>query len=208
MIVFCLDIDDEITNFIEVESFFEDVEHEVAMGAFRSLVHSETLGETCEKAYELIQLLRLGKIEQGAVSSAARFKSLNARWFGITGAKKKVEESHGDEQVYIERDSLVKMKYKRGGDEHVCFYQVLCIFSKNYNKWFVHLDEEKVPFVQGSKKYKVLVRMMKYAGPNTYDEVKLEKTGEWSPKAVYRIAFMADVMSVEAKLESEATLWD
>ena len=50
--------------------------------------------------------------------------------------------------------------------------------------------------------------MMKYAGPNTYDEVKLEKTGEWSPKAVYRIAFMADVMSVEAKLESEATLWD
>ena len=80
--------------------------------------------------------------------------------------------------------------------------------QKSYNKWFAHLDKEKVPFVQGSKKYKVLVRMMKYAGPNTYDEVKLEKTGEWSPKAVYRIAFMADVMSVEAKLESEATLWD
>ena len=75
------------------------------------------------------------------------------------------------------------MKYKRGGVEHVCYYQVLCIFSKHYNKWFVHLDEENVPFVQGSKKYKVLVRMMKYAGPNTYEEVKLEKTGEWNPKA-------------------------
>ena len=35
------------------------------MGAFRSLVHSETLGETCEKAYELIQLLRLGKLNKG-----------------------------------------------------------------------------------------------------------------------------------------------
>ena len=50
--------------------------------------------------------------------------------------------------------------------------------------------------------------MMKYAGPNIYEEVKLEKTGEWSPKAVYRIAFMADVMSVETKLESENSLWD
>ena len=177
------------------------------MTSFRSLVSSGTLGKTCEKAYELIQLLRMGKIEQGAVSSAARFKSLNARWFGIKGAKK-VEESNGDEPVYIDRDSLVKMKYKRGRVEHDCYYQVLCIFSKSYNKWFVHLDDEKVPFVQGSKKYKFLVRMMKYAGPNIYEEVKLEKTGEWSPKAVYRMAFMADVMSVETKLESENSLWD
>ena len=81
----------------------------------------------------------------------------------------------------------------------------MCILSKNYNKWFVHLDDTKVPFVPCSKQYKFLVRLMKFAGPNTYEEVKLEKTGEWSPKAVFRIAFMAEILSVENELESG---WD
>ena len=50
--------------------------------------------------------------------------------------------------------------------------------------------------------------MLEYVGPNTYQEVKLEKTGEWSPKAVFRIAYMADVMSVEMVLESEDDMWN
>lgn len=177
------------------------------MNAFKSLVKSDTLSDTCRNAYELIQLLRLGKIEQGSVSSAANFKSLNARWFGVKATMKKTEDTCGENSLYIERDSLVKMKYKRGGDEVIRFYQVLCIFSKHYNKWFVHLDDSKVPFVQGSKKYKILARMMEFVGVNEYKEVKLEKTGEWSPKAVYRIGFMADILSVETKLESEEDWW-
>ena len=49
--------------------------------------------------------------------------------------------------------------------------------------------------------------MMEFVGVNEYKEVKLEKTGEWSPKAVYRIGFMADILSVETKLESDEDLW-
>ena len=50
--------------------------------------------------------------------------------------------------------------------------------------------------------------MLEYTGPNTHQEVKLEKTGEWSPKAVFRIVYMADVMSVEMGLESEDDVWN
>ena len=50
--------------------------------------------------------------------------------------------------------------------------------------------------------------MLECTGPNIYEEVKLEKTGEWSPKAVFRIGYMADVMSVEMELESEEEAWD
>ena len=204
--IFVKDIDDELTSFFEVESFFEEVKHDEAMAAFKTLMNSNNLAESCQKAHAFIQLLRLGKIEEGSVSSAARFKSLNARWFGVKEVKKsQSEESCGNEMVYIHRNSLIKMKYKRGGTETVLYYQVMCIFSKNYNKWFVHLDDTKVPFVPGSKQYKFLVRLMKFAGPNTYEEVKLEKTGEWSPKAVFRIAFMAEILSVENELENG---WD
>ena len=202
------DIDDEITTFFELETFFNDVKHDDAMNAFKNLMHSESLAQSCNNAYALIQLLRLGKIEEGSISSAARFKSLNARWFGVKGSKQKSEESCGDEQVYIQRNTLIKMKYKRGRTEHTVYYQVMCIFSKHYNKWFVHLDDTKVPFVPGSKKYKILARMLEYVGPDTYQEVKLEKTGEWSPKAVFRIAYMADVMSVEMVLESKDDMWN
>ena len=48
---------------------------------------------------------------------------------------------------------------------------------------------------------------MKFVGPNTYEEVKLEKTSEWSPKAVFHIAFLAEIMSVESELESEEGVW-
>ena len=100
------------------------------------------------------------------------------------------------------------MKYKRAGVEMVVYYQVLCIFSKNYNKWFVHLEDDKVPFVHGSKKYKILVRMMNHVSANTYTEVKLETDGDWSPKAVYRIAYLADVISVLTKLQTVDDIWD
>ena len=117
------ELDDEILNFVAIETFFEDVENDNAMNAFKSLVKSDNLSDTCRNAYELIQLLRLGKIEQGSVSSAANFKSLNARWFGVKATMKKTEDTTiGENSHYIERDSLVKMKYKRGGNEVIRFY--------------------------------------------------------------------------------------
>ena len=78
--IFVKDIDDELTSFFEVESFFEEVKHDEAMAAFKTLMNSNNLAESCQKAHAFIQLLRLGKIEEGSVSSAVCFKSLNARW--------------------------------------------------------------------------------------------------------------------------------
>ena len=40
-----------------------------------------------------------------------------------------------------------------------------------------------------------------------FEEVKLEKNGKWSPKAVFRIVYLGDVLSVETKLESSNDGW-
>ena len=109
--------------------------------------------------------------------------------------------------VWIERDTLVTLKYKQGGrngQETVQYYRVLGIFSKHYNKWFVELDHKKIKFAPGSKKYKLLVRMMeKQSAAGDYEEVQVAKDGKWSPKAVFRNVYLADVLSVGTKLESD-----
>ena len=66
--IFVKDIDDKLTSFFEVESFFEEVKHDEAMAAFKTLMNSNNLAESCQKAHAFIQLLRLGKIEEGSVS--------------------------------------------------------------------------------------------------------------------------------------------
>ena len=58
-----------------------------------------------------------------------------------------------------------------------------------------------------SKKYKLLIRMMKMTENLEFEEVELKKDGKWSPKAVFRIVSLADVMSVEMKLESSNDSW-
>ena len=84
---------------------------------------------------------------------------------------------------YIERDGLIKMRCQRGKSVSIEFYRVLAIFSKHYNKWFIDWDSDKFLFVQGSKKYKVLARMMQKDGEEM-KEVELEKDGH-SPCSVY-----------------------
>ena len=57
-------------------------------------------------------------------------------------------------------------------------YRVLAIFSKFYNKWYIEWDNDRVPFQKGSKKYKILARLLqKVGGPGQYEEVELEKGG-------------------------------
>ena len=43
--------------------------------------------------------------------------------------------------------------------------------------------------------------MMKKASASSYEEVELKKDGNWSPKAVFHTVYLADVLSVETKLE-------
>ena len=71
-------------------------------------------------------------------------------------------------------------------------YRVLGIFNKHYNKWFSGFEEKQVVFSPHSttsgtysKKYKLLLRMMKLREQSGYEEVELKKDSEWSPKAVF-----------------------
>ena len=62
--------------------------------------------------------------------------------------------------VYIERYSIITMKCKQGSTESIEYYGVLGIFSKYYNKWFVHIDSDKIMWNKYCKKYKVLARLI------------------------------------------------
>ena len=55
--------------------------------------------------------------------------------------------------------------------------------------------------------YKQLARMMKLTEQSDYEEVELRTDGEWSPKTVFRAVSLADVLSVETKLESSNDIW-
>ena len=156
----------------------------------------------------------MGKIKKGSASVAGIFKSLLSWWFG--DKKKKKEDDKGkDSGNFIERDTLIKLSVKKEGQTIVWNYRVLGIFSKHYNKWFVEFDTRKqvvfnpqsTTWKTYSKKYKLLTRMMKLTEQSDYEEVELKKDGEWSPKAVFRIVSLADVLSVETKLESLNDVW-
>ena len=49
--------------------------------------------------------------------------------------------------------------------------------------------------------------MMKKTQQSEFEEVELKKDGKWSPKAVFRIVSLKDVLSVEMKLESSNDDW-
>ena len=97
------------------------------------------------------------------------------------------------------------------------YYRVLGIFDKYYNKWFPEFEKDKrVTFNPQpgkkwkaySERYKLLVRMMiKTQQLSEFEEVELKKDGKWSPKAVFRIVSLKDVLSVEMKLESSNDVW-
>jgi hypothetical protein len=54
---------------------------------------------------------------------------------------------------------LIEMKCKCRS-ETIEYYHVLDIFSKGYNKWWIHLDGDKVLLIPRTKKDKIFDRMM------------------------------------------------
>lgn len=179
---------------------------------FRTLLKCTSIQEINEHVLSLIQLLQMGKIEQGSLSSAAKYKSLQARWFSAKNDITKMDKSEVDEKgmngMFIERDRLVTINVKRGKQQHAALYRVLSIFSKHYNKWFFHLDDEQISKNEETgKKYKILVRMVKRT-MNEYEDVELKKDGIWSPKAVFHIANVSDVIDIGPKLQSMDDMWE
>ena len=150
---------------MEVEHNFFDVgDSENAFNHFKALVRCRDITDVPICTLKLVQLVQLGNLEKGALSSSASFQSRNDRWFS---QKKKKMVSVGDKgsddavaENYIQRDSLVQIYCKHGKSISVGNYRVLAFFSKYYNKWYV-AGEKKCPWPQDPSCDKVLVRLMK-----------------------------------------------
>ena len=158
---------------------------------------------------KVIELMQLGKVEKGSLTPDGKFGSLQARWFSSkpknVGPSKPSTKEQSD-GVYIRRDTLVTLNCQRGGTISVEYYRVLALFSKHYNKWFVHWDSNCILFQRGSKKYKFLFRKVERDG-GEWKEVELEKHGSWSPKFVFCTRSMCDIVNVEDQLNGSDLNW-
>jgi hypothetical protein len=144
----------------------------------------------------VMEFSQLGKIEKGLVSGEGKDMSLHGRWFNAKKqAEAKANENGGDAGgQLIQRDRLIRLKAKCGKSKSIEYYRVLAIFSKRYNKWYLHWDEEKVGYIIGSMKFKVMARMVVRQN-NRFKEVDLVAGGDWSPKNVYALRYFSDILS-------------
>jgi len=140
------------------ETLFDAEAQYSAFDYFKRLMRCSDIVIIPDCALDLIKLVDLGKLEKGAMSSAAHFKSRNGRWFSQTKTSGKNKEKQrlvgatdaGDtaaavteasvDPIFIQRDSLIQVKCMRGSAESVENYRVLALFSKYYNKWYVSLE--------------------------------------------------------------------
>ena len=179
-----------------------------AYDCFKKLLLCNDINEVCSYALNLVQTLQLGKLEKGTVSSAAKFKSRDQRWFTVNNKKNVFDVDNktlSDTNIYIQRDSLIKLPCTRGKPQaSIEKYRVLAIFTKYYNKWFVSI-EDKFLWTNGDsnnnvKNSKVLVQFLKHKVSVMYKVVNLEQEGDWIPTQVYRIKHFKDIMKVERNL--------
>ena len=92
-------------------------------------------------------MLHLGKIEKGYVLLQCKYNYLTSQWFRYKHKKNtesKVENGKTYNDVCIERDSLITMKYKQGETDTIEYYRVVGIFGKYYNKWFVYIESDEI----------------------------------------------------------------
>jgi hypothetical protein len=149
-----------------------------------------------------LELLQLGRIEKGSLTMDLKYKSLSACWLGSKtnkGSKDDNADAADDNTKYIQRDSLITLSVTRGKTTTLEHYHVLAIFSKHYNKWLVHWDQDSVVYQEGSKKFKVLERMVVKDG-SRWREVELEEDGKWGPKFVFSIKSMSEIVRVDGDL--------
>ena len=191
---------DETSNetFVEVGAQSSTFEH------FKRLMRCSDIAIIPHCALDLMKLVDLGKIEKGAVSSAAHFKSRNGRWF--SQKKSEGETANVDEEskapICIQRDSLIQVECKRGRMTSLENYRVLGLFGKYYNKWFVSLEDSfawtGIP--SAVKNARVMVRLVKKKAGSNYKEVILEAGGVWGPKQVFRVVNYKDIVGVDNQL--------
>lgn len=193
---------------VEVEKFFYDADGGKAYLCFKELMRCDDLREVQYSTLQLVQLLELGKLEKGAVSTESKYNSRNGRWFNLKQKKNDSSSegvegpSNGESDLYIERDSLIQLNCKRGRNVCVENYRVLAFFNKFYNKWYLPTEDK---FVWTNNKSRVenihvLARLVKKVG-SSYEEVQLEADGDWGPQQVYCIRHFKDILKVENQLD-------
>ena len=87
-----------------------------AYDCFKKLLLCNDINKVGSHALNLVQTLQLGKLEKGAVSSAAKFKSRNQRWFTVNNKKKVFDNENktvSDTNIYIQRESLIELPCTR-----------------------------------------------------------------------------------------------
>ena len=179
----------------------DNANHTEVFIQFKNLVRSLSLGDVAVNSLKLIELLHLGKLDKGAITTASKYKSQNERWFN---QKKNMQVSNKecDEcDLYLKRDSVVKLECKRGSSVEIAYYRVLAMFTKSYNKWLI-ADENEFSWNNDSSKRingHILARLVKRLG-STFQEVKLEKDGNWGPHQVYQVVHFDKIISVENEL--------
>ena len=92
----------------------------VAYYKFNGLLIYDSLDEVNVCALKPMELLSLGKMDKGATYSAAKYKSMNERWFNQKHNNPSTEEvTDNIEDLYTQRDSLIQVRCNRGSAETV-----------------------------------------------------------------------------------------
>jgi hypothetical protein len=182
---------------VNEEPIFDAGDSVNAFDYFKAMMRCDDIGDIAACALKLVQLVQLGKLEKGALTSDGHFNSRNGRWFGKK--KKATSVSVGEEaELFIRRNSLIQLNCMRGKSESVEHYRVLALFSKFYNKWFV-ASVENFPWKFDVKNARVLARMVKKTGSN-YQEVELKEGGDWGPSQIFCVKNYSDILDVDSTL--------
>ena len=149
------------------ETFFNNGNVDEALPMLRQIVSQKSIVNVSKNAYNITKvslslitivnktianfffwlehwLLQLGNIEKGAMSLGGGFKSLISWWFGKKKRKREEDDGGKDCDDFIERDTLVKLSVKEGGQISSQYCGLLGIFDKSYNRWFVDFKKDKI----------------------------------------------------------------
>ena len=106
---------------------------------------SSNLSDVPQSALCLISFLEVGSVDRGSVDTRAKYKSHNQQWFTVKKNSLSKDSTDknvvGDGEKKVGRDTLMKLRCKRGGSGTSEYYRVRGVFHKYYNKWFVPLQE-------------------------------------------------------------------
>lgn len=194
---------------LELTSFFRDTgdDGDEIFAAVKELLNVTNYSDIQKSCLKVMSYLDLGRLEKGSLLFDTKQKSFQQRWMGAKAKRGQDKQKQGyvadslgcTEEIVIQRDSLVSLHCRKGNTTIIEHYRVLCPFTKYYNKWYVCIDETKFVWKKNSKNVRFLVRMMRKIG-SSYEEVKLEKNGEFGPRCVFRICSMNEILDVMSDL--------